>query len=71
MEELSGEPQRVRRHFTPVRAWARVERGHVRVRVEGEAAVRALLHARNDSVMLYWCNRVATVPYVDGPVILQ
>lgn len=71
VEELTGEPPRAIRRLAPRRAWARLERGRLHVRVEGEAATRAFLRARSDSVTLGWCQGWLMVPYVNSPSVLR
>jgi hypothetical protein len=57
VDELRGEPPMPRDSTVPTRAWARREGDRVRLRVEGEPAVRAFLRTGADSADVGWCRR--------------
>ena len=57
VEESRGEPPMPIAVVKPRKAWARREGRSVRIRIEGEEAVQALLKPRSDSIDIDWCRR--------------
>ena len=57
VSEDRGEPPLPINVVAPRRAWARREGRSVRIRIEGDEALQALLRPRRDSIDVSWCQR--------------
>jgi len=62
LHELGGEPPSVQGEIALLTAWARVANGRVRMRLEGEAAIRELLRVGSGRLTLNWCGGSVSVP---------
>ena len=70
VEEVVGSHLMLER--TPAtRAWARLEKGSLHLRIEGEAALRELRRPGGDTVALLWCRRHRSIGYTLVPLVTQ
>jgi hypothetical protein len=70
VEEVVGSHLMLER-TSATRAWARLEKGSLHLRIQGEAALRELRRPGGDTIALLWCRRDRGVGYTRVPLVTQ